>query len=344
VEHIAIAFGSLKYEMARKPGGSWGKGVTFTWSGKLPVGRRAVIITAVAKDNSVATLSAGTVTIAAAPAPTAKPAPKATPKPTPTATTGPVVPPRVGLLAAPAPTPVTDTGTIPTGAPIPFLFAWTPIPTPMPDPTDPPTTAAVSGGGVSPGGPAAGGDGTAIPTGSGVGPSRDGSNGGWGPIASMLALAGLQPPTLPGFALAPTLVTTTGAVTAVMALSLFGRRRRDDDPPDELLAAAVGNGVAVAAYDTLGRRARRRRPDPADMEALPPLAASPLPSAQRSDSDTAPAPRWRSVTIAGRAAVIRYRVVACSTRRTNCAARRSATSTRETRSSCSRSTVRTGWS
>ena len=74
-EHVSVLFDSLVYEMARKPGGSWGKGVTFGWSGKLPAGRHAVVVSAVAKDNSEATLTAGTVTISA-------PA-EATPPPTP---------------------------------------------------------------------------------------------------------------------------------------------------------------------------------------------------------------------------------------------------------------------
>jgi hypothetical protein len=69
-----------------------------------------------------------------------------------------------------------------------------------------------------------------------------------------MALAGLPSgPAFPAFGLAPTLVTTTGAVGAAMALSLFGRRRREDDPPDELLAASAANGIAVAAYDVIGQ-------------------------------------------------------------------------------------------
>ena len=64
-EHVSVLFDSLVYEMARKPGGSWGKGVAFGWSGKLPAGRHAVVISTVAKDNSEATLAAGTVTISA---------------------------------------------------------------------------------------------------------------------------------------------------------------------------------------------------------------------------------------------------------------------------------------
>jgi hypothetical protein len=52
---------------------------------------------------------------------------------------------------------------------------------------------------------------------------------------------------LPKFAMAPTVITTTGVVvTAAMGFGLFGgRRRRDDDLSDEDLAAAAAHGVGV---------------------------------------------------------------------------------------------------
>jgi hypothetical protein len=59
-----------------------------------------------------------------------------------------------------------------------------------------------------------------------------------------MTMIGLQGPVFGGFGLAPTLVTTTGAVAGAMAFGLFGRRRREDDPTDELgVAAARGIGV-----------------------------------------------------------------------------------------------------
>ena len=47
--------------------------------------------------------------------------------------------------------------------------------------------------------------------------------GGWGPVAGLLAMAGLQWPTFTGLTVGPTLVTTTGAVALGMAFGLFGR-------------------------------------------------------------------------------------------------------------------------
>jgi len=61
-------------------------------------------------------------------------------------------------------------------------------------------------------------------------------------------MAGLQGPALPGFSMGPTLVTTTGAVAAAMALGLFGRRRREDEP-DEDLAAASARGLGVSPLE-----------------------------------------------------------------------------------------------
>jgi hypothetical protein len=329
-EHVAVTFGSLKYEMVREPGGSWGKGVKFTWSGKLPAGRHAVVITAVAKDNSVASLSAGTVTITAAPAPTpkatAKPTakPTPTPKPTPKATTAPTT------TAAPTPTPSTGMGPTPiglptpSGPPVPSWSDWGSTATPTPDPTDPPITAAASGDSGPRGPKADGTDGSLGPSGSGDAPARGDAHRSWGPLASVLAIAGLQAQPFSGLALAPTLVTTTGAVTAVMAMSLFGRRRRDDDPPDELLAASAGNGVAVAAYDAMASGQYGVAGldvtglGTTDMEALLPRWRRPsLLQARKADPirDATPAPRLTFGeglvgSIAGHERrVIRYRVV-----------------------------------
>ena len=326
-ETVAVKLGTLGFEMVRVPGGSWGKGVTFRWSGKLPAGHHAVVITATAKDNSEANLSAGTVTIAApvqsTPPPTPKPKPTAKPAPTPApkATAKPTSDP----AATTAPTTTLTTGPIPaaTEPPMSAGLPWLAALVLSPDPTDPPTTAAV--GGVGPGGPDAGGTDASIdPTGSGGGPGRDDSPGGWGPLASVLALAGLQVPTFTGFALAPTMITTTGAVTAAMALSLFGRRRREDAPPDDVLAAAAGHGVAVAAFDAMASVQNGIAGldvgglDAAEMEALLPRWRRPsLLQARKADPirDATPAPRLTFDEglvgpIAGRERrVIRYRVV-----------------------------------
>jgi len=334
-EHVAVSFDAMTYEMARQAGGSWGKGVTFTWSGKLPAGRHVVVVSAVAKDNSDATLAAGTVTITAPPeaTPTPKPTPKPTPRPTPKAT------------AAPTPTPtVAARGTIPpvgpTGTPAAIatptatadvLVPGGPLPTgtaspdealvePTPAPTDPPVVALVGSTGDGPAGP---GDSV---TGGVESPTRTGGQGGgsrvrgWGPVAGLLAIVGLQPPALPGLALAPTLVTTTGAVTAAMALGLFGRRRRDDDPPDDILAMAAGNGVAVAAYEAIAESLPGIpvAEEDVDMELLLPRWRRPsLLQARKADPvrDATPAPRLTFDqglvgSISGRERrVIRYRVV-----------------------------------
>jgi hypothetical protein len=138
-------------------------------------------------------------------------------------------------------------------------------------------------------------------------------------VAGLLALVGLQPPTFPGFAFAPTLVTTTGAVTAAMALGLFGRRRREDEPDSGMLSVAAGNGVAVAAYDAMAVATGVPAVDQeVDLELLLPRWRRPsLLQARKADPirDAAPAPRLTFGeglvgSIAGRERrVIRYRVV-----------------------------------
>ncbi len=338
-EHVSVSFGTLTYEMTRRPGSSWGKGVTFAWSGKLPAGILAVVVGAVARDNSTATLAAGTVTITApaeptpapraTPKPTPRPTPKATaaPTPTPTArsTTDPTRPRARAVAPTPTPTPPTTVDFVPLG-PLPTGPGPWPreasIVVPAPQQTDPPTTAALIGGTDS--GPAGPGDGPTGggPVGAGSPTSPAGRDGGQthgrGPVASALAIAGLQPPTFPGFAFAPTLVTTTGAVTAAMALGLFGRRRRDDDPSDEVLAMAAGNGIAVAAYDAIAAPLAGLPEEEFDVESLLPRWRRPsLLQARKADPirDATPAPRLTFDeglvgSLSGRERrVIRYRVV-----------------------------------
>ncbi len=185
-EIISVSFGGAGHEMSRQPGGSWGKGVTFRWSGKLSIGRHPVTITAVAKDNSEATIGAGSVTIEAPPKATPKPTPepRATPKPTPkptvepTSTRTPRLPGILTPVPTPAPTPPTaialyllapdDLGA---GDPGPFF----PFPVPSARPSERPVTAVIVGG-VGAGGPGAGGsDGSVGPGG------RSGGSGGPGP-------------------------------------------------------------------------------------------------------------------------------------------------------------------
>jgi hypothetical protein len=191
-ERVAVVVGGVAHEMSRKPGGSWGKGVTFTWSGTLGVGTHAVVFTAVAKDKSSASLSAGTVAIAAIPKPT--PVPTPTPRPTPRPTPAPLPTPRPTPRPTPAPTPKGPTApgatpvptpggiTVPTAEPTPTPPAGTPNATPTP-----PLIADVTGG-TSTGGPGTGGvTPPSVPTGPG-----GGANGGnpvdHGPVASLMAI------------------------------------------------------------------------------------------------------------------------------------------------------------
>ena len=261
--------------------------------------------------------------------------PRPTPRPTPRATDRPVA----TQFLVPPPTPTADptASPTPTTAPVaaeptaggptadPIATPVVPGATPSDQPSSPPQVAVLGGTDPTGGSSSGGTSGPTVPdtTGRGARPAA------WGPVAAVLAMAGLHGPTLPAVGLAPTLVTTTGAVTAAMALGLFGRKRRDDDPPDEgVLAAAAAVGVgAVApgvAYPPSGIGVVDRPvpgdegEDVVDMEMLLPRWRRPsLLLARKADPirDNAPAPRLTFDAglvgpLAGRERrVIRYRVV-----------------------------------
>ncbi len=342
-EVVTAMVGGVAHAMTRQTDGAWGRGVTFGWKGTLPVGTHAVDFTARAKDHSVASLAAGDVTISAlpkptpAPTPTPKPTPKPTPSPTPTprptprptpaptprptprptpaptpkATTTPAATP---TPATPTPDPTANGVTLPTAEPTPTpaptvgpTLAPTPAPTAAATPTGLPLIAVLSGtgsGGTGSGGPSQPGPGVpTLPAGTLDGGSGDGNPGGHGPVASLMAIAGLRAPVFGGFSLGPTLVTTTGIVAAAMAFGLFGRRRRDDDPLDDLVGAAAARGVGIVPLDLVPASANAVDGvaaasgavlDAAEMEALLPRWRRPsLLMARKADPirDATPAPR-----------------------------------------------------
>ena len=108
-----------------------------------------------------------------------------------------------------------------------------------------------SDGGTNPGDPLDDGSGGASnsPAGGGATGGSAGDALTWGPLTSALTALGISGPAFGGFAAAPTLVTTTGAVTMAMAFGIFGKRRRDGEPPapDEELATAAATNLAIAA-------------------------------------------------------------------------------------------------
>ncbi len=198
------------------------------------------------------------------PKPTPKPTPRPTPKPevvsrtTPKPTrapdriqprTAPEIPGPDASGATPAPSSTTDSvGPAWTDPDSPFdtePSADAPVATPTPSPSSAVTAvltptgddATGTGGGPGSGGPAS-------PTGGGNG---SGGEHTWGPLASLAAMIGFGPPTLPILPFTPTVVTTTGVAASAMALGLFGRRRRDEEQPepDEIMAVAAAEGIGV---------------------------------------------------------------------------------------------------
>ena len=279
-ESVTATIGELIQVMVRQPGGDWRTGVTFRWSGTLPIGTYTVTLAARAKDHSQASLSAGSLAISAVPTPTPTPKPTATPTPKPTAT--PIAKPTPTPPPTPKPTPRPTATTRPTATPGATVKP-TPKPTTAPILTipNPNATATPVANSASPSAQPTPTDtaGTVLPWAVTAGPlpspselpltalagttpggsTPGGSNGSagpiarWGPVANLLGLAGLHDPTFPGFSMVPTLVTTSGVVATAMAFGLFGRRRRDDDePPDGVLAAAAASGIDVVPRDMVG--------------------------------------------------------------------------------------------
>ncbi|MFL5674180.1 MAG: SH3 domain-containing protein [Chloroflexota bacterium] len=131
-----------------------------------------------------------------------------------------------------------------------------------------------------------------------TGPSRDGKSGGgkaWGPLAAVLSIVGLNGPIFPSLGLAPTLVTTTGAVATAMAFGLFGRRRREDELSDDVLARAAAAGVAIAPNRLVGASAGSGVPPSGIASAGAGVAtdARPAPEPLEPSANEALMPRWR---------------------------------------------------
>jgi len=238
---VRVKVGSTVHGMTSTGGSDWKRGVTFRWSGKLPVGTHAVSMEALSRDHFSDAITAGSVTITNPPAPdptpkpTPKPSPKPVPKPAPKPTGAPPAPPTAGPTTDPTSGPASATDG--PGA--------TASPTPSPAPSDD-AIAVVPGATAGPGGGSDPGTDPAVRSGgSGSGPGPD-----QGPLGALAAAADLLTsghPTLP-LGLVATLATTSTVVGATLAFGLFGKRRRDGEPPapDDVLAAAAGARLAVA--------------------------------------------------------------------------------------------------
>jgi hypothetical protein len=244
--YVRVVVGGTNHKMSKVSGGDWSGEGRFRWSGTLPAGTHSVVF----QGSGVKDLAAGTVKITVPPkpkpdpTPTPKPKPSPTPKPDPTPTPKPDPSPTPRSLPSPLPTP----SPTPAGIPLapPSQAPWpTSDPTPTPSPTPQPTeivTGVLPGPVAPPPAGSGGSGGGSIP----VDPPDD--PGAWSPTAAVASALGLDTwRILPPLGLVPTLVTTTGVATSVMALSIFGKRRREDGQleDDEVLADRAAQGVGV---------------------------------------------------------------------------------------------------
>jgi hypothetical protein len=287
-DRVSVVIDQTSHAMAAT-GSNWKRPVAFTWSGRLTVGTHTVAFTSLDSDGKFNDRIVGPNVTVTAPPPS--PTPEATPKPTPKPT------PRPDPTPDPTPSPEPRPAPTPKATPEPARTA-TPAPTengtdspdggspdstpsdgpdggydPV-DPTGPPDFiwGGVFGPGTDGSGPGAGGtpngpgDGVGPTTGSAAGPgalnpgdsSTGGTPHGWGTLTALTDVLGLDAFDPPMLRLLPTLVSTTGGATLMMAFLFFGKRRRDgaQTARDEVLAAAAARGSGVVANSGLATDGR----------------------------------------------------------------------------------------
>jgi hypothetical protein len=283
--HVQVIVGNDVHEMHWTGGHDWHHGVRFDWSGTAPAGTHAITFQAWTWHHDHIRLSAGSITVSVPATPTSKPTPKPTHKPTPTPHPThkpthkpghqPTHTPKPTSTPAPDHTPAPTVSDPPTSSPpirphghpgsgpdttstgdpalVPsFDVPTTPAPSASPQPSDDQVAVVVPG--------IVGRDGNDDDSGNHTAAARnDGPASGirtlhGGPLEAVLATLGVATPELPVLPFIPTVVTTSGAAAASMALGLFGRRRRDDDQPatDEVLAAAAADGIGVGNGAAVG--------------------------------------------------------------------------------------------
>ena len=280
---VRVTVGGATHAMAKVTGGDWKRGVTFRWSGKLPVGSHPVSIEALSRDRFSDQIAAGSVKIE--PPPTPEPTPKPTPKPTPRPTPRPTPVPTARPTTTPTDAPVVGTAQ-PSATPVssasPSASASagpsTASPTPLASPSDDAVAEVPGGAGTT------GGSGSA-PVAAPGGPGGSSDHGAWSAFAAGAELLTSGRPTVP-LNLVATLVTTSGIVGATLAFGLFGKRRRDGDPPapDDVLSRAAASPLAVAAAS--GYAQGEAHLDPAERA----VAVASIPNPH--DAELA-MPRWR---------------------------------------------------
>ena len=206
---VRVKVGSTVHSMTSKGGSDWKRGITFRWSGRLPVGTHAITFSASSRDHFSDAIAGGSVQITnpppdPPPKPTPRPTPKPTPKPAVVPTTAPTTAPPAVATDSPSPTPTEEA--TPSPSPTPSPSASDDAVAVVPRPTGGPASAP--GGGTDPAAPAGG---------PGAGPLD-----GIGAAADLLVNG---KPTVP-LGLVATLATTSTAVGATLAFGLFGKRRR----------------------------------------------------------------------------------------------------------------------
>ena len=304
---VEVIVGGARHVMAPAPGDeAWKTGVRFTFVTTLPVGSHGVAFSGMSRDRFVDEIDGGSVVVSAPPAPpppSASPSPRPPPPPpasSPTPVPQPAATPKPSLVA-----PATPPSAPPSSGP-PIDSASPPddlspdAQTPASPEPDRPITA---GGGPTdprpqgdPDTPSRGGPGTDRPDANG---SWGGvTEGGWGALARTLEALGIDAGRGRLLEILPTVVSTAGGVTLLMAFMFFGKKRRDGEPPapDEVLQAGAARGTELPAASELVPQAAPGAPrSPMDAEmAMPRWRRPSLLEARKTDplrDPSAPRPR-----------------------------------------------------
>jgi hypothetical protein len=225
-------------------GTDWRNGVPFTFATRLSTGTHSIAFHSLGRDRFVDDLTAGTVTVRAAPRPTAAPVPTASSAPASTPyPAGPSAPSgSSGGGSGPSGTDrdYDSVGNAPSGRSSDWVEGSRGGPGPRGTPASGGGDSAVSGAG-----------GTVEPSGNNAASGYAGA--GWGDLAVYLRALSWGGSTTRSMPLMPSIILTAGTMAMLMTFLFFGKRRRDGEPPepDEVLSAAAARGAGVAATASL---------------------------------------------------------------------------------------------
>jgi hypothetical protein len=262
---VSVVIDGVSHRMVAGSGTDWKNGVAFTFAMRLPTGTHSIAFHSLGRDRFVDDLAAGTVTVAAAPAPgtTPTPPPAANSPPPTTAPTGSPSAPASGGTSGSTGGGTGDSGTdrdydsiggstsggSGSGGSGDEVYGSRGGPGLLGTPGSGDGASGAIGAGGAIGGGMRSGDDTASADHGGSG--RGG--GGWGDLGLYLKALSWGGSGTRSMPLLPSIIIAAGTMAMLMTFLFFGKRRRDGEPPqpDDVLSAAAARGTGQAASATL---------------------------------------------------------------------------------------------